>query len=284
MRSELGETFRVLNLTGQITGRSETSAVVDFGDVGFLTVVTDCEGANQTIINIVLPDWMLDKDAIAEIKRTVISFFDLHPADRFLIKTCVPLNAVDQRRPTQPFVAELVSFGPSAYGRPIVGAPPRPPGPIARYFSDAVAGVSQEEVYSVPRRYDLAAMFAISVAYALLFAMLIALDTPPSVIMFSGIFFTAVGISQAVLFGGEKPREASVIAGFVTGPFLVIMFSIVQGMPPAIATASATCAVVCGPICGYLAGTTIGGIWLVADYLRKWVESRQATSSDRDSN
>ena len=120
-------------------------------------------------------------------------------------------------------------------------------------------------------------MFAISVAYGLLFSIMQALNALPSAIFLTGIFFAVVGAAQAIMFEGKKPREASMIAGGVAGFLCVVAFGIIEeAMSPGETASAALCSVVCCPIAGYLAGTTIGGIWLVADYLRHWSEARQA--------
>lgn len=280
MRPALGETFRTLHLTGTVAARSATSALVQFEQIGFLAVMTDCEGEYQTVITVSLPDWMLNQDALAEIERSVIAFFELPPADQCLLNTCQPLTRTNQGGLTRPYVAELVSpDGRRGEGGRAAGSA-KPPYGLAQYLVDALEKAPRQEVYSVPRRYDLASMFSISVAFAVLFAIMKAMDAPPSTIMLAGFFFTVVGVAQALLFGGEKPREASILAGLAAGPCSVIVYALVEGVRPSTAIASSMCAIVWAPVAGYLAGTTIGGIWLIADYLRKWLEGRRSGSLD----
>ena len=87
-----------------------------------------------------------------------------------------------------------------------------------------------------------------------------------------GGFFAVVGISQALMFKGDKPREASMISGTAFAFFGMILLAMVEGGSTESAVTGAFCSIFWGPIAGYFAGTVIGGIWLVADYLRQWLE------------
>ncbi len=73
--------------------------------------------------------------------------------------------------------------------------------------------VRSRSVYAAPRRYDLATMFVVSVAYAVLFSVMRLLQAGPLVFVITGLFFTAIAAAQALLFKGNAPRLASCIAG-----------------------------------------------------------------------
>ena len=68
-------------------------------------------------------------------------------------------------------------------------------------------------LYSVPRRYDLATLFTVTLAYALLFGAMQRSGMPPNVAFDVAGFITLVGIGQALLFKGNAPRLASVVTG-----------------------------------------------------------------------
>ena len=125
------------------------------------------------------------------------------------------------------------------------------------------------KVYSAQRRVDLFTIMVATGAYAFLFAGLRAMDASPWIFAIIAGFITVVGIAQAVLLGGRKPRLSSMIAGGVClaiialglatsrghGAVSLLMFVLVPSLFP-------------GTLFGYLAGTLVGGIFLVAEKLR----------------
>lgn len=177
--------------------------------------------------------------------------------------------------PPSPFVAELNS----RYASPTPHAPLSLESVVGSFIpSYRWHRERSEDIYSVPKRFDLASMFSISVAFAMLFSIMRALDSSPLLIAIFGIYFAAVGIAQAVLFNGDKPREASVIAGGILGCLSVIVIAMSEGAPLGAAISMTICSAVWAPVAGYLAGTINGGIWLITDYLRQWLERRSPTS------
>ena len=139
--------------------------------------------------------------------------------------------------------------------------------------------VQSPSVYSAPRRYDLATMFVVSVAYAVLFAVMRLLQAGPLVFVTTGLFFTAIAAAQALLFTGNAPRLASCIAGslyFVgsNAAFMLLnsvnqsqQFRLVSSIIAAVG--GLICVAVSGAICGYVGGALVGGVFLVADQLRR---------------
>jgi hypothetical protein len=126
------------------------------------------------------------------------------------------------------------------------------------------------QVYSAPRRFDLATIFVVTSAYALLLGGFSAMDASPIVSFVIGGFVVAVGIGQAVLFGGEKPRAASVLVGIVMHAIFWIGFWIYY---PRVYPSEAILfvvgfIVVGGAILGYCSGALVGGVFLVADKIR----------------
>jgi hypothetical protein len=123
-------------------------------------------------------------------------------------------------------------------------------------------------LYSVPRRYDLATMFTVSLVYALYFGLMRLTTAPPAVVAMIATFITVVGLAQALVFKGKSPRLASILAGF--------LFFLVSGMLLAIRSRNVpsfveACfmALCSGVPLGYLAGVAVGGVFLVADLVRK---------------
>ena len=123
-------------------------------------------------------------------------------------------------------------------------------------------------VYSVPRRYDLATLFVVSVAFSILFGALKLGKARPEVFLLIVGFVTVVGLSQAILT--KLPRAASVLSGAGFFVFALIVIAVAEGMPRRFLNAGILCFAIQGGICGYVAGTMIGGVFLAADYCRKF--------------
>jgi hypothetical protein len=86
-----------------------------------------------------------------------------------------------------------------------------------------------------------------------------------------GGFLATIGIAQAALFGGKNPRAASMLAGMV---FLGIAFTAMEAFADfrrfdwqnLISMLGCICP--WGAVLGYLGGAVIGGLFLIADWLR----------------
>lgn len=129
----------------------------------------------------------------------------------------------------------------------------------------------EPQVFGVPRRYDLATLMAVTLAYACLFGALRALNAPPEAMVWSAGFLTVVGAAQAVLFGGKCPREASCLAGM---GFMLAVMLIERGLPRLwvdvflVPILFLGAIVLPGFVLGYAGGVLVAGVFLVAHYLR----------------
>jgi hypothetical protein len=141
-----------------------------------------------------------------------------------------------------------------------------------------------EKIYSAPRRFDLATIFVVTFAYSLLFGVLSGLGAPPALSVIFGVFITVVGIGQAVLYGGNNARVASVITGAVVG--VPVAWGLITMESPRNMVAwlilFAPLGIVLGGLCGYLAGTLVGGVFLVADKLRQFFVHRDVMATDSE--
>jgi hypothetical protein len=140
-----------------------------------------------------------------------------------------------------------------------------------------------EKIYSAPRRFDLATIFVVTFAYSLLFAVLSGLGAPPALSVIFGVFITVVGIGQAVLYGGNNARVASVISGAIIGVPIALGLTIwaSRTSPGALLILMTPLGAALGALCGYLAGTLVGGVFLVADKLRRYfMNSAQADAEE----
>ncbi len=132
-------------------------------------------------------------------------------------------------------------------------------------------------VYGATRVFDLFTLMAITLAFAAMFAWLkflapILEGSPLEISLGVGGFVTLTALSQMFLFGGRKPRAASLVAGpvlllFVAQVFIVPEFERYNNGSPNLATLGVL-SVLFGVPGGYLAGAVIAGVFLIADALR----------------
>ena len=133
-----------------------------------------------------------------------------------------------------------------------------PEAPLRVDFDDPM----RPTIYSAPRRFDIATVLTVMAAYALLFTAMRLLGWEPATLGVVGGFVTAVGIGQALLFGGNAPRIASVVVGAAYWAFAV---TVASGGNVCLGFSS----LFWGGVSGYVAGTLVGGVFLVADAVRR---------------
>jgi len=129
----------------------------------------------------------------------------------------------------------------------------------------------------VPRRFGVGVLLLFVLLYALLFSFLSVLGVDPLVFVLVATYVTAVGLGQILLFGGEKPREASIWVGV---PVLMLMptvgcFAVMASSFSIVALAGMACTLVMGltlaiPL-SYVTGAAMAGIFLVMDRVRTGV-------------
>jgi hypothetical protein len=129
----------------------------------------------------------------------------------------------------------------------------------------------EPQVFGVPRRYDLATLMAVTLAYACLFGALRALSWPPKAMVWTAGFLTVIGAAQALLFGGKRPREASYLTGI---GFMLVVMVMERGLPRFWVDVFFVpilffCTIVLpGLVLGYAGGVIVAGVFLVAHHLR----------------
>jgi hypothetical protein len=131
--------------------------------------------------------------------------------------------------------------------------------------------VKPKTIYSVPRRFDLSTIFVVTLAYSLLFGAMSAMSFPPAASISIGGFITLIAASQALLFGGKRPRTASLIVGSLIFAGATLAMWIAGGQriyPPAVFVITGGYTIAAGTMLGYLSGTIVGGIFLIADKCR----------------
>jgi hypothetical protein len=103
-----------------------------------------------------------------------------------------------------------------------------------------------------------------------------------------GGFITIVGVGQALLFGGRKPRLASMVSGAAISLLLSMALWVFPPrlMPREYLMIMMVWYLIVGGLLGYVAGVLVGGVFLVADYVRRLFErqSKSAPDGPPDSN
>lgn len=134
--------------------------------------------------------------------------------------------------------------------------------------------MEKPDVFSVPRRFDLATVLVAMFCFAAMFAGLRMLDASPSILAFFGGFLALVAAAQWIASKWNRPRTASVVAGiliyWVVGVAEALLMPPHIGLPQLIAIQLIS-GTLSGSIAGYLGGTLVGGIFLVSHYLRQWM-------------
>ena len=132
---------------------------------------------------------------------------------------------------------------------------------------------SPSKVYSAPRRFDLATIFVVTIAYSLLFGAMKALSFPPAASALVAGFISLIGAGQAFLFRGEQPRTASLVVDAIIYTAAMLLVWIITG-PRLYSTSMMLImlgyTIVGGALLGYLAGRS--SWWRVSCF-------RQATES-----
>jgi hypothetical protein len=128
---------------------------------------------------------------------------------------------------------------------------------------------AKPSVYSVPRRFSLASIFLLTVAFALLAALVHWLRLPPAWAVGMMVFFALVGLLQLTLH--RTPRQASMLAGCIlfppVGTALIILSDPTYAMSPFSDLAfHAACWSIAGAAAGYVMGTLVGGVFMLADW------------------
>ncbi len=154
------------------------------------------------------------------------------------------------------------------------------------WLDDVLGG----ESYGAPRVFDLFTLLAITLAFALLLASL-RLIKPllpaelETVAITLGGFVSGIAIFQLALWGGKKPRLASLVAGPILWCLIFAAFTL--GHPqnllnPAVLM-SGVCSSILGIPTGYLGGAMVAGVFLVADFFRtKYLRKPRSVDSEND--
>lgn len=135
-------------------------------------------------------------------------------------------------------------------------------------------------VYSVPRRFDLATMMVVTAGYALLFTLLRLLNLDTVVFVYVAGLVTTVAVAQALSHKRYSPRAVSVLTGMCY--FLAFLIPLTWLEATEYRREQIYSMICCssgfGPIQGYLAGVLVAGVFMVSDYLRRFLGSHRFLS------
>jgi len=137
---------------------------------------------------------------------------------------------------------------------------------MGQLYNQKLPGYEKPKVYSVPRRFSLAAIMIVTAAFAGLFGLMKWFGASPLAIAFVGLFLAGVGIAQMVL--GKTPRSASAVAGAVLLPLFTIisMKNPVEFFDHPEILVALPCLILGGLILGYGGGVLVGGVFLFMDF------------------
>lgn len=129
----------------------------------------------------------------------------------------------------------------------------------------------RRKVYSAPRRFDLATIFVVIIFYSCLLGLFVGFGVPDEITLSILGFLTVIAVAQPVMFGGRKPRLASVVVGGLAWPVLFILTTFMSGrmVPTSAVLFGGLCSIPIGLMFGYLGGATVGGVFLIADLVRR---------------
>ena len=134
-----------------------------------------------------------------------------------------------------------------------------------------------EQTHGVPRRFGVGALLAVTVLYAMTFSLATSMSRDvadrrllPIVVSILFVWLTTVAVSQALFFGGRRPRLASLLAGaglflFCAEPVIAWYLYREASRPwnTLAALVSLAAAPFVGAVLGYLAGGAVAGVFLL---------------------
>ncbi len=164
-----------------------------------------------------------------------------------------------------------------------------------KQLTDWINNTVGSESYGATRVFDLFTLLAVTVGFAVLFALLklaepIFEEHLPQVYLACASYIVLIAVAQQWSFGGKKPRLASILCGPIAYFILSLGFLLnrqIMGtvyLFPLQLMLSLVCSLPLGIFLGYVAGGAIAGVFLLADKLRNyWKRSETPVSEGTDS-
>lgn len=157
--------------------------------------------------------------------------------------------------------------------------------PVQMLVNSLSTATSRSKAYGAPRVFDLFTLLAITLAFALLFALLgllaPALDANASELtLMISVFVTLIGLSQMWLFGSNNPRMASLVAGPVALIVVAGIASFRYNNWQFVLSMTVCFSLFLGSFAGYLGGAVVAGVFLLADKFRSRYMVKAADQHD----
>ena len=160
-----------------------------------------------------------------------------------------------------------------------------------KQLADWINNTVGSESYGATRVFDLFTLLAITVGFAVLFALLklaepIFQEHLPQVCLASALYIVLIAVAQQWTFGGKKPRLASILLGpvaYFTVSFVFLINRQFTGTVlqfPLQLTLSLFCSIPLGCFLGYVAGGAIAGVFFLADKLRNYWKRNETSASE----
>jgi hypothetical protein len=122
----------------------------------------------------------------------------------------------------------------------------------------------------------------VTAAYSILFGAMSAMDYGPVAKISVGLLITMVAVSQAFYQNVANPRGVSIVTGAITLSVIIVLLGIFvkewRSQPMFLVVVFF--GMIGGAISGYLCGVLVGGVFLIADALRKRFERRSSEASE----
>ena len=151
----------------------------------------------------------------------------------------------------------------------------------------------RRKVYSVPRRFGMGTIFVVTTLFAVLFGILTGVGAPGEFVLILAGFLAIIGFAQMLLFGGKRPRLASVVTGIVlttliglTWMGILISEGRFSGLTDLLVVGLVVCAVstfigfTFGLVFGYAGGGVVAGVFLIMDHVERLMYGRRENGED----
>jgi hypothetical protein len=144
---------------------------------------------------------------------------------------------------------------------------------------------SASGLYSAPRRFDLATIFVVTAAFSLLLGGLSLLGATPLVMIVITSLLAIIGITQALFQHVASPRGVSIITGAIAYTLIswIIWYTVPFAFPVPFFVVMFINGLIGGSLLGYMFGTLVGGVFLIADVVRRKFSARAQANAANNS-
>lgn len=145
---------------------------------------------------------------------------------------------------------------------------------LGKTFDKTLRETVKNSGMGVPQKLPLGELILLVTLFAVLFRLLTLLGGNGEIVMFVATLAIGVSLGQAMMFDGERPRQASMIVGTFLCPMMVLIYGIASMLGfgvrfgwPVIISGMVFLTFV-GPLLGYFAGLFVAGWFFIFDFYR----------------